>query len=60
MKYKFTLFVTFIDTKTGKKVQQVLVETAEAIYNRVKAIKDNDNVIAIEVLDNNCNLVFSK
>lgn len=60
MKYKFTLFLTFVDTQTGKKVQQVLVETAEAIYNRVKAIKDNDNVIAIEVLDNNCNLVFSK
>lgn len=60
MKNTLALFTTFIDTATGKIVQQVLVEKAEAIYNRVLAIKDNENIIAIEVFDENANLIFSK
>lgn len=60
MKNVLALFTTFIDTATGKIVQQVLVEKAEAIYNRVLAIKDNENIIAIEVFDGNANLIFSK
>lgn len=60
MKNTLVLFTTFIDTATGKIVQQVLVEKAEAIYNRVLAIKDNENIIAIEVFDEKTNLIFSK
>ena len=60
MKNNFTLFTTFINTVTGKQIQQVLVEKAEVIYNRVKAIKDNKNLISVEVFDNNHNLVFSR
>lgn len=60
MKNTLILFTTFIDTATGKIVQQVLVEKAETIYNRVLAIKDNENIIAIEVFDGNANLIFSK
>lgn len=60
MKNNFTLFTTFIDAVTGKQIQQVLVEKAEAIYNRVQAIKNNKNFISVEVFDNNHNLVFSK
>lgn len=60
MKNNFTLFTTFVDTVTGKQIQQVLVEKAETIYKRVRAIKDNKNLISVEVFDNNNNLVFSK
>ena len=60
MKNTLTLFTTFIDTATGKIVQQVLTEKAEAIYNRVLAIKDNENIITIEIFDEKCNIIFSK
>ena len=60
MKNTLTLFTKFIDTATGKTVQQVLVEKAEVIYNRVLAIKDNENIIAIEVFDGNAKFIFSK
>ena len=60
MKNNLALFVTFIDQITNKKVQQILVEESEKIYNRVLAIKYNENIISIEVFHEKDNLIFSK
>lgn len=57
---KLTLFVTFLDEYTGKAIQQILIEASEMIYNRVVAIQNNENIIAVEVFDENANLIFSK